>query len=426
MGTPIRWDNVNGGGLSEASRPLDSAANLFQNAFSGLQDALKEREAIDAANQQNTVKNNTTAYLDAVANLGNPDAVRAAQGQGGSLAELRQKFGYQIDADKVRGAADQRVAALQDMAQKDILYRHSQLDEATSKDVQAFQMARMKGDKAGMDAAMSSYMGKGGRDPTGLLKFADERDWLVNERGMKLENHQASMDQISNAIRHDKVMETISQTNANTQAQQVQQQGQFQTWQMNNGDADRASAKAAGQAVALKNSLREDGNLYAEGQYTGNNADELRKFLKDTNAGKGFLTDIGQADRQANVMKKLDQLAHDGIPLTDPDGKAVIDPTTKKPMVIHQLPMAAVKSALGSLNNDFWTAGWNSGPANNLEAALKERLGKAIVNKDGTVSNKALDDFRTFTAAVTKATENAPAIAPTRAAPSVYTPGKRK
>jgi hypothetical protein len=405
-GQPIRWDNISGAGLSEASRPLDSAAALFSNAFSGLRDTLKERETIDNANWQNTKVNNTNAYLDAVSKFGSADALRAAQ-QDGTLDKLRAQYGYQIDSDKVRGAADARVSQLQDQTLKDITFKHAQIDEATAKDVQDFQAARMNGDRDGMAKAMASYTSKNGRDPTSLLKFADERDWVINQRGMTLDKFQQDIATAKDNIRHNQAMEGIQQTQANAQVQQVNNQKAFQDWQIKTADKAAGAAEVAGKMAAYRKELVDSGNLYAkEGIWDGSQSGDFMEALTKNKIGD----DVGE---RSAMIEKLNKIARDGIEIKDEKGHKI---------VIHDIPVAAARAAmLGSTDQmvNWWNQGYANTLKNNLEGILK---GEMV--KDGSLTNKMTKDLETYRSMLTDSTTNAQPLRPVL--PQAQVPSSRR
>ena len=182
MAQPIRWDNINNRETGVAVSGINSAASLFQNAFGGLQDALKQREAIDASNYQNTKANNTTAYLDQVAKLRSVEDLKAAQPQ---LDALRQQFGYQIDANAVRGAVDQRTNMLMDQQAKTLTYNHMLRDERTAPLLDQMHQAALNKDEAGFNKAMAAYTAAGGVDAAGAMKYKIDRDRQVVVQGQQ-------------------------------------------------------------------------------------------------------------------------------------------------------------------------------------------------------------------------------------------------
>lgn len=106
MAGPITWQNVNGPSIAEASRPLEAASRSFNSGFDVLQNVVKERQALDAANVGVRRENNTQQYLDRLSQMGrDPAALREAIASG-AIDQMRSGYGPNIDAARVRGAAE--------------------------------------------------------------------------------------------------------------------------------------------------------------------------------------------------------------------------------------------------------------------------------------------------------------------------------
>ena len=84
MAQPITWQTVTGPSLAEASRPMEAASSSFNDAFSGLDNILKQRQAIETGNWDQTKLNNTNALLGAVQEPKTPEEFAA------KAAHLRQ------------------------------------------------------------------------------------------------------------------------------------------------------------------------------------------------------------------------------------------------------------------------------------------------------------------------------------------------
>ena len=79
MAQPITWQNVNGPNYAGISSTLQAAQSGIAGGFSGIQDILKDRAALEAANAVAIKQNNTQSYLDQVAALGQtPEALQSA------------------------------------------------------------------------------------------------------------------------------------------------------------------------------------------------------------------------------------------------------------------------------------------------------------------------------------------------------------
>jgi len=423
MPSPIRWDNVNGPALSEASRPLELARQTFSDAFGQLGGVLKEREALEASNWQNTKTNNTNSFLDAVARYRTPEELQAAQASG-ALDQLRAGYGNQIDATAARGAADQRLTQVMQQAKMNMEYQHMAADERTAPLADAFKAAALRGDTAAAQAAQAQYQQMGGRDLAGLVGFMDQRNQTVKERGRgdtrfewegvqekdrgrKLEADLRSTDadiiykRASAASAAASAQASLQ--NAATNAKQASLQERMTDYQIATGTQDRENAKLVGRAQATKNALKEAGNMYAGGVYDGSQAPDLMKEMVAAGIGDD------NAERQA-MIKRLSDLQRKGVMIKSPDGKSSIK--------INDLPLSEVRAALlGS--KDQVMNGWNQGWANSFEENLKASLGAARLVKNAkgqdVLSYTAVDDLDAFKQAMNNARVNAPPVMPTKA-----------
>lgn len=108
----ITWRNINlpiGAGVGAL---MAGAQRGLASSFDTLQQALAQRNKTEAANWQQQRQNNTADYLDAVQAIQDPTQAADPTVQA-NLAQMRQQFGYQVDANAVRGALDERVQNLQ-------------------------------------------------------------------------------------------------------------------------------------------------------------------------------------------------------------------------------------------------------------------------------------------------------------------------
>lgn len=404
---PIRWDNVGYPGVGEASRSMSAATQTLGNAFTQLQDVLKQREGIDANNAVVTRNNNTTDYLNGLFSK-YTDANKLNEAiQSGAVAQDLASYGHNIDANAVRGAADTRLAALQQQGREKIAYDHMMTDERVAPILDQYKALLLKpggADSPEAAALQAKYQELGGRNLADLASAADARKWEITNRGITMDKYIHEMATSEDNIRHNKAMEGISQTNANTQADIARNQEKLTNYQIETGTQDRATAKAAGQAQALKSSLAENGNLYAkEGIYTGNQADELRKFIKDSNVGDG------NVNKQSEVMNVIQDLQNKGIPVKDTHGNQLKD-AKGNPIIIHDIPMSAVKAAISTAGDPAINFGWNTGPAKEVRKALIDQLGSTYKDANGNEVSRALEDLRTFTDVLQRARDNAPPI----------------
>ena len=125
MVQPITWQTVNGPSLAEASRPMEAASRSFNEAFGGLDNVLKQRQAIETGNWDQTKLNNTNALLGAVQEAKTPEEFASRE------AVLRQQlagYGAQVDPVAVRAAMDGRMATLQQRAVAGMDYQNKVTD----------------------------------------------------------------------------------------------------------------------------------------------------------------------------------------------------------------------------------------------------------------------------------------------------------
>jgi hypothetical protein len=361
MANPIRWDNIRGPSLAEASRPLDAATATFNGAFDRLGGVLAQREAIDAANWQNTKTNNTNAFLDTVAKYRTPEELQAAQASG-ALDQLRAGFGNQIDAGAVRGAADARVLQTMQMKQQQIGYEHAMADERSTPFMQAYKVAALKGDKNAMSQAEMAYQQAGGRDLSGLVGYADARDQEVKLRGQQDKRFGLDMrtgeETILNAQdgrRHNRVMEGQGQQRIGLDQQRIGLEGQRLSidkenaaWNRedrnllrisNAAKIDKDARNAAYEAV-IKNSPLDRGVIT-----TTAGKEELFKGLKSMGIEKSAAEDLIY-----NLGKRF------------PKGQAMVGVDDKKNPVMTDIPVSVILDAIGSSSENVLSAltpGWS-------------------------------------------------------------------
>lgn len=345
MATPIRWDNVNGPSLSEASRPLELARASFGDAFAGLNGVVREREAIDAANWQNQRTNNTNSFLDAVARYGSADALKSAQASG-ELDQLRASFGQQIDANAIRGAADQRLTTLQQQAKAGIEFENVMRNERTAPLVDTLRTALMSGNKAQEQAARAGLVAAGYRDFAAQDQFADQWNRMQIERGqadqgfgLKMREGEQSITNMKDALRHTRVMESQGQQRIGIENARLAIDKE--TAQMNREDraalrlaqtikADK-DARNAAYETTVKDSPLDLGTIN-----TTAGKEALMKALKTTGASQDQVEDL-----LYNLNKRFSKGAIVGL-----DGK-------KNP-ILADVPVSVVLDAFnGATENPF-------------------------------------------------------------------------
>jgi hypothetical protein len=343
--------------------------------------------------------------LDAISKYSSPDQLRAAQAQGGALDQLRASFGNQVDANTIRGAADARVAALQQQAQQEVAYNHMMADERVAPLVDQYKQAVLKGDSKAAAALEGQYQKLGGRDLAGLASYADARANEMKLRGYADQTQSLNQDRgrqeilaSKAAIENAAAQTRIAQGTLANQERQTSSNIQYNQFNMDRQTKQDNAALLAGQAEAVKKSLKEAGNIYADGTYNGSQAEDVLQTLVKNQVGSNN-------EQRTKLIGKLNQMAKDGVEITTPDGKKTIK--------VQDLPMSAIIAAANGSHNPFWVAGWNSGVASNFEENLKGIIG-TMYDNNGQLSSKTLEDQAAFKQALANARQNAVGILPNR------------
>ena len=206
MSQPIRWDTIMSRSNGESVAGINSAANLLNNGFNQFQGVLKQSEDIQRSNHQNQKGLNTAAFQDAVAKYRSPEELKAAM-DNGALDQLRSSLGPNIDANAIRGVADQRMASLMSQKTQEIAFNHVMTDERVAPLLDRFKLAALKGDRAGAEAAEMEYTKLGGRNIAGLAAFSDARQNELTERGQKAGKYDMDIKQGESTITHQRAME---------------------------------------------------------------------------------------------------------------------------------------------------------------------------------------------------------------------------
>ena len=119
MSGPITWRNVEGPSFRDINQGMVNSAAMFTNAFSGLKDVLKEREATDLANWEAMKERNTTDILTRAAAAATPEEAKALKAE---LLGRMQGMGAQVDSRVVLPVVQGMEAKLQDQAIKAMQY----------------------------------------------------------------------------------------------------------------------------------------------------------------------------------------------------------------------------------------------------------------------------------------------------------------
>jgi hypothetical protein len=215
---PIRWDNVPGSSLSEASRPLDAAARAFDMGFGAIHNVLDQRSAIQDSNFQAGRTNATNEVMNRLMSADSVDAFKQAKQ---NLGATLDSYGAGIDQQAIRNFADQRGNVLQDRAIKDIAYNHAMLDETQAKDRDRIAGMLASGDKTQIDAAMKELPSMDLRVKADLYRNGNDAQRQLIDRAHADQEHDWKGQMNAASITHMANDSSIGFMNARSNQEQV-------------------------------------------------------------------------------------------------------------------------------------------------------------------------------------------------------------
>lgn len=367
MAQPITWQNVNGIDLTNVVNITNAAQRSLGGAFSGLQDVIKQREATDAANMVQTVKNNTNSYLDQVAQLGSTPAALKQAIDTGTLEKLRSSFGPAIDQAATRGAADNLLAKRYEQVTAADKFADTQLANAERPIHNSILTKAFSGDmKGAMDLAaqnpnlltspelqrtLSEYqqtLKKQGQEDTRFTWDKERQTWAGAKAAKDLQ-----------------VADSTIASNA-AQAANARTMTQATIENMATNREDRVTARLDRQLENAQSKLAKNmgtSNVFADG-------------TSDTNAGIKTINDyisttfkvLKQADSLRSAVSKLQG---EKYVLRDEQGKAVIDKDTGKPMTVA-IPTSVMLDAINNTTTNWHTFDSNRG--NTMKKYIDDRM----------------------------------------------------
>ena len=151
MAEPITWRTVNGPSLAENFRPMEGAQRAILGSFDQLGNVLKQQEATDQANWNQTKENNTQDFLNKLYSVQGPDKFKQLQ-DSGELDRMIAANGAQIDRAAARSAMDGRLGVLQNREKQGWEYQDASTDRSQLPIVQQILTHAAAGDK---DKAMA-------------------------------------------------------------------------------------------------------------------------------------------------------------------------------------------------------------------------------------------------------------------------------
>jgi len=120
----ITWRNVEGSsGGAEASAILQAANQNFNAGLGTLDKLLKQREAVDASNWENTKVNNNNAIQARLASARTPEELAAMEGE---IAQMGAGMGAQVDANLLANGVREQMGKLRTQTTQDRAYEDSE------------------------------------------------------------------------------------------------------------------------------------------------------------------------------------------------------------------------------------------------------------------------------------------------------------
>lgn len=144
MAQPITWQNVNAPQI-DTTRGMAVAGSFINNGFDKLGEIIKQREAVDAANWNNTKTNNTEEIYRQMAQFDTPEAYQAAL-KSGAIQSIMGGMGAQYDQAGVRQAMNAQMGILQDRTMKANAFQDSTQTHAQKPIVEQAMAMAVSGD----------------------------------------------------------------------------------------------------------------------------------------------------------------------------------------------------------------------------------------------------------------------------------------
>ena len=281
MAQPITWNNVGGTDLTNVSNIMGAAQRSIGGAFTGLQDIIKERQAVDASNVVQTTKNNSQDYLNKVAAIGaTPEKLQQFIASG-DKDKLLASYGDAIDHDVVRGAAENLLDQRYKQVQQATNFGNAMLNEKTAPILSGIQAALRNKDVKLADQLKAQYAAVGGKDPDAIASFAEKLnrdnmtfDETTKQWGRNDAKHLADLQHMRNQDANASAQTAIARRNATVNEGNLK----LQSEEMGFKRADRADDRISKIAASI-GSIGNDSASSTTGQQTIN--DVILKTYKD-------------------------------------------------------------------------------------------------------------------------------------------------
>ena len=376
----ITWRSMAGNDLPDGTRLMGMAQQSMNGAFDGFNKVLKDREAVDTANNLAVRENQTQDALAKIQQFGSPAEYEAAL-KSGLVADLMSK-GAGVDRTAIRNAADARLGTLQQREKVGLEMADATLSrEARPAVAAALSDANITGKRDKIDALIAQYPSLANlpeviqAGATGVRAFNTEQRAVTSEVRA---DQQFKDNLLTSAVQRDSSAASANTSRINAETAQEN---------LLLSREKRAADVLANRAAAQMQGLKESGNSYADGGiYTGK-PDQIEKLTKT-------MKDLGIGDDDGDRQKIIRRLGENlSMPMTTlgKDGKPV------KAQV--PLPFNTVMQAVAGAS-DQMSWGYGQGWANNVEDSLKKELSKTYVTAgpDGqpVTQSKYLDDLGAY------------------------------
>lgn len=174
----ITWRTLNQPTNAGVGLLLNGAAQSLNGGFNALQNVLAQRNKTENANWDQQKQNNTADYLNQVQEISSPDQAADPTVQA-NLAAMRQQFGYQVDANAIRGAEEKRANDLQVQATNNMKFSDLNQEHDQRPLVEEFYRLKNAGDFKGAQGLLDAngFLNEGQLSDslkTGQYKAADE------------------------------------------------------------------------------------------------------------------------------------------------------------------------------------------------------------------------------------------------------------
>ena len=373
----ITWRNVNGPSLAEASRPLDSAARLIDNAFSRVGTVLDDQTKMGMDNWDQIKENNTQAFLDKVYSAQGAEGFKALQ-DSGELQRMIAANGAQIDRAAARSAMDGRLATLQQQDVAGINYKNTMLDDAQAAEVREIGLLTLT-DPVAAQARLAAKPEL--RAAVQLAQGIDNRQQELknrvwNEKKQVWEENEENQKKLTRPLEIKKLNSDLSSAAVDRQLRGAQIN------QINTNIAnDAADREATRNKNVLTNALKD--NRYSEGVLVPGGSADLFTLITENNIGddKGWWNDA--PEKRAKIVERIEKLASKGHTVQVPDpanpGKTI---TTTVPYALKDVKAALLSATDKNLS-------WNEGWADSFEANLLKRYnvdGLGVAGRPGRIA----------------------------------------